>query len=110
MNAEARQTHALLVQACEQGLLPPGWSVEKSWPWKTGTYLVAPERKGGVIVEERHVSVQLPGSGPARARVEITDGDQTNFAGPGWRDRITQAAEAIFKLSLPPEDPTEEAA
>lgn len=80
------------MQACEQGHLPDGWSVEEVHPWRNGTLLVAPERKGGVLVRDRHVSVQLPGSGPASPRVEITDEDQIEFVGRGWRERVTQAA------------------
>ena len=93
MDAETLQTHALLVQAHEQGLLPAGWSVEVSWPWKTDTHLIAPERKGGVIVHAyRTVAIQLPGDGPARSRVQVQDRGEERYMGRGWRERIVEAA------------------
>lgn len=92
MNAEARATHALLVQQCEQGNLPSGWSVEAGWPWKKDTHLIAPERRGGVIVSDREISVQLPGHGPASSRIQITDDDNWRFTGRGWQQRLVDAA------------------
>lgn len=84
MNAEQRKVHERLL--AEE--LPPGWTCERAWPWGGGTHLVAPGRKGGVVVQHRSVIVQLPGTGgPCSPQVRVGD-----FWGRGWLDRMVDAA------------------
>ena len=89
MTAEAATLH----RALRRLRLPPGWTCEEAWPWKTGTHLIAPARKGGVIVKHRRVTVQLPGTGPGRPTVNVHDGGRTfAFHGRDWQKRIVAAA------------------
>lgn len=74
--------------------LPFGWSCEREFAYDHATHLVAPERSGGVVIKNRCVHVQLPGTGPASNRIEIAD----DVKGSGWLERITKlAVDAAFK-------------
>lgn len=68
--------------------LPPGWICEAAWPWRECTHLVAPKRKGGVIVKKWEVFVQLPGDGTVADTIEIG----RDFKGRGWLGKVVEAA------------------
>ena len=83
MNAEVKK----LLAELETKALPPGWECEAAWPWRDGVHLVAPDRRGGIIIHDRNVRVQLPGSGPARDVVDIGE-----YRGRGWFEKLVTAA------------------
>ena len=87
MNAESRALHARLKA---EVALPEGWVCELCWPWREHTHLVAPRRKGGVIVKVRTVRVELAGD-VCTCVVDIIDGGQDHFKGRRWRERLVRA-------------------
>ena len=91
MTAEQQRIH----EKFEATELPRGWTCEKAWPWRDGTHLIAPHRRGGVVIKNRCVHVQLPGSPPSSPRVDIGE-----FRGRGWLDRMVEAAvKATYKYA-----------
>lgn len=83
MNREEKMIYdALLMET-----LPPGWQCELAWPYRCHTHLVAPQRKGGVVVANRNVKVQLSGDGTCAEQVEVGD-----YAGRNWLPNIVEAA------------------
>lgn len=88
MTAERLDVHERLAEL----KLPKGWVCEKAWPWGNATHFVAPNRRGGVVVQDRRVNIQLLGAGPCARYVAITDGAECYFKGKGWLVRIVAAA------------------
>lgn len=87
MNAKTEQMYQIL-----KAQLPEGWTCEVAWSYRDTIHLVPANRRGGVIVQQREIRVQLPDDGPCASYVYIKDGDNLEFKGPGWQNRIVQAA------------------
>lgn len=85
MNAEQQHIHEVF----KWQKLPAGWTCEKARPWQDGTHLIAPQRRGGVVIKDRRVHVQLPGNhrGPCSPKADVGE-----YRGRGWINRMVEAA------------------